>query len=103
MVVIAPARCSNSVLTTERCLASTRCLQHGMLDKVIGSVMTACITWVPPEPSHHLGAAGTAALSALGTGDSAADSAPAQGNAESAGKLTGHLWVAAGTAALHLL
>ena len=64
--------------------------------------MTACITWVPPEPSHHLGAAGTAALSAPGSADSAADSALTSGSAESAGKLTEHLWAAAGTAATHL-
>ncbi len=68
--------------------------------------MTACITWVPPQPSHHLGAAGTAALSAPGSADSAAnssaDSTSASGNAESAGKLTEHLWAAAGTAATHL-
>jgi len=68
-----------------------------------GSVITAYVTWVPPEPSHRLGAAGTAALSGPGSADSAADSAPASSSAESARKLTGHLWVAAGTAGLHLL
>ncbi len=65
--------------------------------------MTACITWVPPEPSHHLGAAGTAALSAPGSADSAVDSALTSGSAESAGKPSEHLWAAAGTAAPHLL
>ena len=73
------------------------------LTKLIASVMTVCISWVPPELSHHLGATGTAALSALGSADSAADSAAASRSAESARKLTGDLWVAAGTAALHLL
>ncbi len=61
--------------------------------KLYGSVITACITWVPPEPNQHLGAAGPAALSAAGSTDSAADSAAdTTGNTESAGSPSEHLW-----------
>jgi len=54
------------------------------LTKIFGSVVIACITWAPPEPSQQPGAAGTAAFSALGSADLAANSASASGNAESA-------------------
>lgn len=56
-----------------------------------------------PEPSHHLDAGDTTVQSVPESADSAADSAPAAGNAESTWQLTGHLLGATGPAGAHLL